>query len=185
MGLSIRGYAKHRGCTHRAVQKALATGRIVAGADGTIDPAAADRMWRDTTAPHAPAADGGYFAPGRDENAPPRPDGPPVVEAGAFQRARTAKMILEAKREAFELRVREGEVLERALVVREAFSFASMVREAWQAWPSRIGPELAATLGIYPVLLTTVLEDEVRRHLELLADRMIRLPDRPAAAQAE
>jgi hypothetical protein len=78
-----------------------------------------------------------------------------------------------------------GEVFERALVVREAFTFASQVREAWQAWPSRIGPELAATLGVDPVFLTTVLEDEVRRHLELLADRMIRLPDRPAAAQAE
>ena len=162
----------------------MQAGRIVAGTDGTIDAVAADRAWHATTAPRIGAGDQHPTEP--SPSAAPTPLGPaPVVEAGTFQRARTAKMVLEAKREAFELRVREGEVLERALVVREAFTFASQVREAWQAWPSRIGPELAATLGVDPVLLTTVLEDEVRRHLELLADRMIRLPDRPAAAQAE
>jgi hypothetical protein len=45
MGLSQRGYARHRRCTLAAVQKALATGRITAGPDGLIDAATADRTW--------------------------------------------------------------------------------------------------------------------------------------------
>ena len=36
MGLSIRAYARHRGVSHVAVKKAIDTGRITQGADGTI-----------------------------------------------------------------------------------------------------------------------------------------------------
>ena len=49
VGLSIRGYARRRGVSHTAVQKALATGRITAGQDGTIDPAVADPQWDSST----------------------------------------------------------------------------------------------------------------------------------------
>jgi hypothetical protein len=45
MGLSLRGYAKHRGCRLFAVQKACRSGRIPVLPDGTIDPAAADAAW--------------------------------------------------------------------------------------------------------------------------------------------
>jgi hypothetical protein len=54
MGLSIRGYARHRRVTHQAVRKAIAAGRIVVGADGTIDPAVADQAWQERTAPRMP-----------------------------------------------------------------------------------------------------------------------------------
>jgi hypothetical protein len=45
MGLSLRGYAKHRGCTLFAVQKACRSGRISLLADGTVDAEAADAAW--------------------------------------------------------------------------------------------------------------------------------------------
>ena len=35
-GLSQRGYARHRGVTHRAVQKAIKASRITVNPDGTI-----------------------------------------------------------------------------------------------------------------------------------------------------
>src|SRR5438105_11137371 len=44
-GLTIRGYARHRGVSHTAVRKALAAGRIISAPDGGIDPAAADEQW--------------------------------------------------------------------------------------------------------------------------------------------
>lgn len=49
--MSGRGYAAHRrargltGGTHEAVRKAIATGRIIADADGRIDPDRADAAW--------------------------------------------------------------------------------------------------------------------------------------------
>lgn len=56
-GLTLRGYARHRarlglpGATLNAVQTALEHGRITRGADGKIDPVAADRSWLETTDP--------------------------------------------------------------------------------------------------------------------------------------
>jgi len=46
MGLSIRAYAAHRGVSHTSVRKAIASGRITLGPDGTIDPAIADPDWQ-------------------------------------------------------------------------------------------------------------------------------------------
>src|SRR5262245_3912534 len=46
MGISLRAYARHRGVTLAAVQKARQTGRIRPLADGSIDPSAADAARR-------------------------------------------------------------------------------------------------------------------------------------------
>lgn len=46
--MSQRAYARHRGVTHRAVQKAVADGRIKL-VDGKIDAAQADRDWKRNT----------------------------------------------------------------------------------------------------------------------------------------
>ena len=43
--VSQRAYARHRGVTHRAVQKAIAAGRIPVSSDGKVDPDVADRAW--------------------------------------------------------------------------------------------------------------------------------------------
>jgi hypothetical protein len=54
MGLSLRGYARHRralglpGGTHQAVRKAIEGGRIASGPDG-IEPEVADRQWEANT----------------------------------------------------------------------------------------------------------------------------------------
>jgi hypothetical protein len=55
--MSLRAYARHRGVSLRAVQKAIASGRIAARADGRLDAATADANWARNTAPRPiPAA---------------------------------------------------------------------------------------------------------------------------------
>src|ERR1051325_8092336 len=50
--LSLRAYAKHRGVSLPAVQKAIRTGRITTTPEGKIDPVGADADWgRNTTPP--------------------------------------------------------------------------------------------------------------------------------------
>ena len=49
--LSLRGYAKHRGVSLKAVQKALASGRITKRDDGLIDPDVSDVNWARNTGP--------------------------------------------------------------------------------------------------------------------------------------
>ena len=53
MGVSLRCYARHRGCSLYAVQKARQTGRIPVLADGSIDPDAADEAWEAAAARRA------------------------------------------------------------------------------------------------------------------------------------
>ncbi|MDP3403598.1 MAG: hypothetical protein Q8S03_02840, partial [Brevundimonas sp.] len=45
----MRAYAARRGVSHTAVQKAVRTGRVTTLADGSIDPAVADRQWASNT----------------------------------------------------------------------------------------------------------------------------------------
>jgi pyruvate/2-oxoglutarate dehydrogenase complex dihydrolipoamide acyltransferase (E2) component len=49
--LSLRGYAKHRGVSLSAVQKAIKSGRITTTTDGQIDSAQADAKWEKRTRP--------------------------------------------------------------------------------------------------------------------------------------
>src|SRR5579859_4787593 len=49
--MSLRAYARHRGVSLRAVQKALASGRINAREDGRLDAEVSDANWARNTAP--------------------------------------------------------------------------------------------------------------------------------------
>lgn len=49
--VSLRAYAKHRGVTLKAVQKAIQSGRIQTTADGKIDADQADADWERNTGP--------------------------------------------------------------------------------------------------------------------------------------
>lgn len=164
--LSIRAYARHRGVTHQAVRKAIAAGRIVVGPDGSIDPEQADRDWAASTAPRMATGTAGPPSP---------PAGAAVVNATAFTQGRTAKILAEAQRAALELRVRQGELLDRAMVLARVFAFVRNVRDAWLNWPSRVAAELAAALDVDQVRVAVELEARVRAHLEELADAQLDL----------
>lgn len=47
--MSVRGYARHRGVSHTAVQKAIRDGRITQRKDGKIDSGRADKQWAAST----------------------------------------------------------------------------------------------------------------------------------------
>jgi len=53
--MSLRAYARHRGVSLRAVQKALKSGRISAREDGRLDADVADENWARNTAPRPQA----------------------------------------------------------------------------------------------------------------------------------
>lgn len=52
MGVSRRAYARHRGVSEMAVRKAIASGRLVLEADGTIDLHKADVAWASRSDPN-------------------------------------------------------------------------------------------------------------------------------------
>lgn len=176
MGISIRAYGRHRGVSDTAVRKAIATGRITALADGTIDPARADTEWAaNTTSVDAPARaprPARARAMAQDETLSP-PAGAPA--GNSYAQARTANEVLKAQHHKLRIAQLRGELIDRQQAVGQVFALARAERDAWLNWPARISSMLAAELGIDPHAMHVALEREVRQHLSELGDFVARL----------
>ena len=184
MGLSIRGYARHRGVSHVAVLKAIDTGRITPLPDGTIDPEAADDQWvqntlnsRQTEAPEPPAKPQPKSkAKTRSDPAtavPIEPTGanvPPLTGGTSLLQARTVNEVLKAQLNKVELAQRKKELVDRAQALSHVFKLARIERDAWLNWPARISGPLASQLGADPHTVHLVLETAVREHLSELGE---------------
>ena len=123
-----REYARYRGVTHRAVQKALHTGRIVAEANGRIDVAQADALWTANTRPC-------LASPGACDTDVGR----------AYAQARLILEHVRAKREKLEYEVEAGVLIRADKVHADTFSLARRLRDRVLAIPARLAPVLAAT----------------------------------------
>jgi hypothetical protein len=185
LGLSIRAYARHRGVSHVAVQKAIKAGRIPVEPDGTVDPAKADAAWKRATDP-------GRTRKSETTKAAAGPaSGPrvkPVSEAAlgsvretlkeqglpagkiSFVEARTAHEIAKAHLARLRLQRMKGELVDRARATALVFRLAREERDAWANWPVRVAALMAAALGVDPHTLQTALEAQVRAHLADLAE---------------
>ncbi len=186
MRLSIRAYARHRGVSHVAVQKAIKAGRIPVEPDGAIDPAKADAAWKRTTDP------GRTGKPKAARYAPASVSGPrvkPVSEAAlgsvretlkeqglpaggriSFVEARTAHEIAKAHLARLRLQRMKGELVDRARATALVFRLAREERDAWANWPVRVAALMAAALGVEAHAVQTALETHVRAHLAELAE---------------
>lgn len=204
MGLSRRAYAQHRGVSHTAVRKAIASGRITIEADGTIDPAKADAQWASQTDPAkqrgeasvdlgrdtatATAAAGGT-TPGQTKAVPKaaldavqdtlRETGQeaPEGEGGqvSFLRARMANEVLKAQTARVRLQKMKGELVDRAKATAMVFDLARRERDAWLNWPPRVAANMAAELDVDAHLMEQVLDRFLREHLAELAEIKIEL----------
>lgn len=203
MGLSRRGYAAHRGVSHTAVQKAIASGRIVLEPDGSIDPVKADAAWASNTDPsqqRGPDAQALGAATASETRAAP-PGMKPVPQAAvqavndtlresgqdadtdpvgggqevSFLRARMANEIIKAQTAKVRLQKLKGEVVDRTRAAAYVFDLARRERDAWMNWPPRVAANMAAELSVDPHLLEQVLERHLRAHLAELAEVKVEL----------
>jgi hypothetical protein len=78
-------------------------------------------------------------------------------------------MVAEARLKELTVLEREGSLVDRADGERIVFAFGRRHREAWLAWPARIGAELAASLGVDTAALVVLLEAHVAQQLEELS----------------
>src|SRR6516164_11453494 len=119
-------YARRRGVSVQAVNQQTA-GRggplPTYGARHLIDPEEADRLW------------------------PARPTDAGVM-GSQLAHARAAALVVDVQTKRLALEQRRGTLISRDRAVLKAFAFARMLRDAWLAWPARIGPEIASELGV-------------------------------------
>jgi hypothetical protein len=200
MGMSRRQYAAHRGVSHTAVGKAIAAGRITLEADGTINPAKADRQWDTQTDPakqRGPNAQamGAATAAGTARAAATKPVprsaieavGETLREAGAepdptagggevsFLRARMANEVLKAQTAKVKLAKMKGELVDRTRTTSMVFDLARRERDAWLNWPPRVAANMAAELGVDAHQMEQVLDKYLRKHLADMAEVKVEL----------
>ena len=167
--ISQREYARRHGISHVAVQRAVNSGRI-STVDGKIDPAQADREWRENTDPSTPRNRiTGRPAHTRPPGEPsvPMDFGPPDEGSGGngtasgYAKARAARELYQAQLAKLDLDRQRGTLVRADEVRLGAFSMARKARDQLMALPDRVAAVVAATQD--PAEVHRILEEEVER----------------------
>src|ERR1035437_846791 len=152
MSVSIRAYARVRGCTEGAVRKAIASKRITPNPDGTIDSERANQEWERNTF----AGKALHQAPSPKvvpRSAPPPPHGssgmpssPEVSNdpVAAYLRARAVSETFKAKTAQLEYEERAGKLIQATKAGEYAAHWSAIVGDALSAYPDRVAPLVAA-----------------------------------------
>jgi hypothetical protein len=192
--VSLRAYARHRGVSLRAVQKAIQSGRIERTPAGKIDVQTADTQWDRRTAPRpliakrsGPPANlqkqGAVSAvdhggqppePNRIPNtvAEPRKEPPrgdlPGASAGDYSRARAVRENYLAHMSKLDFEERSGKLIRRDEVQVAAFNRFRTFRDGMLNLPDRLAAVLAAESD--SVKVHDILATEIRKALLEFAD---------------
>ena len=182
--LSQRAYALRRGVSHKAVQKAIASGRLQGALrpGKKLDAEAADRAWAantDVTKPRNSVsgdpkhrrAPGAPASPARSRGS--RPDVGEPTDAGlgvtdrGYTAARAMREAFAAKTAKLEYERLSGKLVEVDEVRRGAFEVGRRVRDSVLSIPDRIAPILAGLTDVNEI--HRALTKELREALEALA----------------
>jgi len=194
--MSLRAYARHRGVSLRAVQKALASGRIRARADGRLDADMADANWASNTAPRpqpsstpankrankasapvgsARTASARTASPqSAHHHAEPRPPAresvdPPKLESGLeYSKARAVRESYLARLAKIDFEERSAKLVSADEVKIAAFNRFRQFRDGVLNIPDRLAAVLAAEED--PRRVHELLATEIRKALEEFAN---------------
>jgi hypothetical protein len=145
--LTIRGYAKHRGVSHTAVEKAIQQGRIRTTASGLIDAEQADQDWSRNTASNR--------EPGT---------------APSYSQSRAIREAYLARLAKLDYEERSGKLVDAEEVASAITTMTMGTRDGLLAIPSRIAPILAAETDEHQVY--QILDEEIRRTLGSLSENL-------------
>lgn len=159
-------YARRRGVSAAAVNKAVKSGRITA-IDGKIDPDVADIQWSRNTDLTQSARTNQAILRSPSSTKDSRQEGQEGKEDSAILVARTRTET--ARAELFEIEIAEkrGTLVQAEGVKKAAFEKARIVRSALEGLPDRLAPVLAAESD--PARCHQLLMAEIKRVLRELA----------------
>jgi hypothetical protein len=181
---SNRGLARQLGVSETAVRRAESAGRIKREADGAWDLAKVRAAWATNTDQAQQRSAPSSRSTSNRRALKPVPEaavgavrdtlrehGEPISAGGmTFMQARIANEVLKAQERRLRLQQMKGELVDRAKAVAQVFKLARDERDAWVNWPARVAAVIAADLEVDPHKLHTVLERQVREHLNELAE---------------
>jgi hypothetical protein len=158
MLMGYREYARHRGCTLRAVQNAIADGRISAIANSLgrkqIDSDQADAAWLTNTDPakRSPLFSDGPTTPLDSAPQSPGAEGADdfdeasgaVSASPEYRQARTEQLQIRVTKERMELEILQKRYIPAAEAVRTVFTSFRALRDRVLTVPVRVKHQLAA-----------------------------------------
>jgi hypothetical protein len=179
--VSAREFARLDGCNDKLVRNAVKAGKLPISADGKIDAALAGSGWRKLNRRTAAGADTGADSAIRSAPA----DKPPVTSApGAATDLDTANMMVGdfiagilsgqflslAAKNLLAAMKEAGDVVDVGIAEAVLFEQARQIRDAWMNWPARVGPLIAAELGLPPDPVVEALNKHVQLQLSDLGE---------------
>ncbi len=171
--LSKNAYAKRRGVSHTAVNKAVSAGRITTTPEGLIDPEAADKQWEENTDPSKPlnsvTGDAKHRKGGDGAQTTALPSGVPPISVSM-----AAKAAITAERERIKLQKEKNRLVSVDKVRADSFAVFRLTQEKLLNIPDRLAPILAATNDSHEI--HRLLVAEVRLVCEDLRNDIKKLP---------
>jgi len=203
--ISIREFARRESCDDKLVRRALERGFLQAFDDGRLDPALvgtgwcernrrrADKAADSSECPQPPASEalepqshGGALKRRRrqDDHAPVPEHALALVHSGGatLAEAERIKANALAHRALLATRKEAGELVEIEVAEAVFFETARTARDSWLNWPVRVGPLIAADLGLEADRVTEVLAAHVHQHLAELGEPEAEFADRSGRA---
>jgi hypothetical protein len=194
--VSVREFARLDGCDDKLVRRAIKAGKIKVSAEGKVDPALAGTGWRKRNRHPGAAADKGADKPKNVRTSVrTAADSPPSADevaqaseelfaeeaedflanvlAGTYADTATAERIKEnalAAKHLLAARKDAGSLVEIEAAETVLFETQRTQRDAWMNFPTRIGPVLAAELGIGADKVVEALTAHVHQQLEDLGE---------------
>jgi hypothetical protein len=192
VGVSVREFARLDGCNDKLVRRALTAGKLKALPDGKLDPALAGSGWRkqnrraDTSADSSRNVRTGVRT--KKVSAPTADETEEAAEslfaeeiegfldnvlAGTYADTATAERVKEnalAAKHLLAARRDAGHLVEIEVAEAVLFETQRSQRDAWMNFPTRIGPLLAAELGMEADKVVEALTVHVHQQLDDLGD---------------
>lgn len=198
IGISIREFARREECNDKLVRRAIEQKKLVTLEDGKLDPSLVGSEWCKKNRNKPPADKGadksadkktvrttvldGRQRVERVETPPPGDDEPALARLedfiekilrGDFASLADAERIKEnglALRHLLDGRKKAGELIEAATAETVLFEVFRGSRDAWLGFPSRVGPLIAAELGVEPERVVEALTAHVHQQLNDLGE---------------
>ncbi|NMX99337.1 hypothetical protein HBO43_22360 [Pseudomonas veronii] len=178
-GISIREFARREGVSDTLVRKALKLNRLKAFGDGSIDPGLAGSNWREGNAkganPANPNANPTVRSSQGDEGDSEtlEEEAARLLESGGvathdYAEALRRKENYLALLRQLEYEQKSGSLVDLEVAEKILFEQARASRDAWLNWPTRVGPLLAADLGLEADRVVGALTEYVHKHISQL-----------------
>lgn len=190
--VSIREFARLDGCDDKLVRRAIKSGKLAVSEDGKLDPALAGSGWRKANRRAPQRADTADISPrvrtAADKPAPSAEvtqaaadnlfaeeveDFLSKVIGGTYADTATAERVKEnalAAKHLLAARKDAGSLVEIEVAETVLFESQRAQRDAWMNFPTRIGPLLAAELGVEADKVVEALTVHVHQQLDDLGE---------------